>query len=48
MGKFDHVYSMFLGKKILGNNPDDHVEDLVKFKDNPDTKQLNRWVFIYS
>ncbi|XP_048758482.2 cytokine receptor-like factor 3 isoform X3 [Ostrea edulis] len=29
------------GKKILGNNPDDHVEDLVKFKDNPDTKQLN-------
>ncbi|XP_022315438.2 cytokine receptor-like factor 3 [Crassostrea virginica] len=29
------------GKKILGNNPNDHIEDLVKFKDNPDTRQLN-------
>lgn len=34
----------FLGKKILGNNPNDHIEDLVKFKDNPDTRQLHRWV----
>lgn len=29
------------GKKILGNNPNDHIEDLVKFKDNPDTRQLH-------
>ncbi|XP_061180926.1 cytokine receptor-like factor 3 [Saccostrea echinata] len=29
------------GKKILSNNPNDHIEDLVKFKDNPDTKQLH-------
>lgn len=39
-----NIVLKFLGKKILGNNPNDHIEDLVKFKDNPDTRQLHRWV----
>lgn len=35
---------MISGKSILNDNPSENIDRMVKFKDNPDIKTLNRWV----
>jgi hypothetical protein len=33
---------MISGKSILNDNPSENIDRMVKFKDNPDIKTLNR------
>ena len=37
----------FSGKQILSNDPTENLEILVKFKDNPNTKNLEWFVWMF-